>query len=824
MNGCSMARFAPAFCVTLALMVVAVSLAGTASPMGGIDVEFGENGISQLNLNGEDIPVFDRHEVSVRYLEGKNDGTGKQVHPPNEERKMVSHRFDADKRTHHAVYPWGRVSITYKSGNGRLDADVTLENTGRKMIFSGDIHLLTFAVPATAYVGHRRHNLDGVGQSITTWEGGGISVCALSSDKPLWVEMGKDDGFLRRTELDTERLRGVTARLKFGGYDMPYDEQYMIRPVSPGQSDRYRVSLRFGAPEADLFATAQDLYSAFAKAHPPRLKWRDRRPIGSMFLKDTPLTQRDIAERFKRWLDEGPDSIRSAAVDEEYRTQMVRSFESNIAGCKAMDAQAMIIWNMEGNTFPHATTYIGDPRLLRVCNPKFDAIADELFSMIEEAGILAGICLRPSQINYELKDGVPTLEQRYGPARDPVLQLTKKVEYARKRWGIRIFYVDTNIFWRLRKGRFDKETGKLTFGSGVMRSDNWAELLKKFPDTLFIPEFAGAPESFAYAMNYEEYDMGFRGTSGRVRRIYPGACSMAVVEDASPFELFDVMVQNVRDGDILRTFSYGINRNVKMIRNIYREAELLNDKCPRAVTRAAADAEKLTKLLVGKDETSRYYAVENMATVTGNAADGLVEPLIRTALDTGENWNVRRVVLLALGKLKDKAASEIPDILEMLKHETLGYFAAMALGTMGPSVLPDVMKLAEKSEGRERTALVDTMGFIGHPKAVALLEKLGAPGMYGHQAVYKALARIGDESSVAALGRLIVLDDMPVYQRGAVATALGDSGNPGAMQVLRDARSYAARKKQPGDGVDWGNFNWRIGNAERHLKAELKRK
>ena len=143
---------------------------------------------------------------------------------------------------------------------------------------------------------------------------------------------------------------------------------------------------------------------------------------------------------------------------------------------------------------------------------------------------------------------------------------------------------------------------------------------------------------------------------------------------------------------------------------------------------------------------------------------------------------------------------------------------------MGPSVLPDVMKLAEKSEGRERTALVDTMGFIGHPKAVALLEKLGAPGMYGHQAVYKALARIGDESSVAALGRLIVLDDMPVYQRGAVATALGDSGNPGAMQVLRDARSYAARKKQPGDGVDWGNFNWRIGNAERHLKAELKRK
>jgi hypothetical protein len=57
-----------------------------------------------------------------------------------------------------------------------------------------------------------------------------------------------------------------------------------------------------------------------------------------------------------------------------------------------------------------------------------------------------------------------------------------------------------------------------------------------------------------------------------------------------------------------------------------------------------------------------------------------------------------------------------------------------------------------------------------------------------------------------------------------VATALGETANPAALEALKRAREYMAGKKRAGDGIDWGNFNWRIGNAERHLKRELKKK
>ncbi len=805
----------------LSLLLPAVSAAGADPSRGDLQVAFGKNGVTRLTLNGTAVPTLDRHAVSVRYLEGPDDGTGKEVHPPNEERKLISQQFDAQTRTHELVYPWGTVAITYAPGPGRIDAAVKLTNTGKKTIFSGDIRLLGFAIPAGAYVGHRRHNISGVGQSIATWQQGSISICTVDSAEPLWVEMGKDTRILREEKLSADTHRGVTAGIRFGGYGMPYDEQYMIRPVEPGKTDTYRASIRFGGPGVDVFATARDLYDAFRTAHPPLLDWPDRRPIGSMFINDKPLTREAIARRFRQWREQGPDSIPAPAVDEKYRAKMVKAFRSNLAACKHMNAQAMILWNMEGNTYPHATTYIGDPRLLRVFNPQFDAVADELFALFTAAGVLPGICIRPSQITYEETGGTPAVAQRYGPAKDPVPQLAKKVAYAKKRWGLRVFYIDTNIFWRVRKGRFDKKTGALAFGSGVMKAGDWKQLLKQFPDTLFIPEFAGSAEAFACVFDYQEYDMGFRGTSGRVRMIYPEACSMAVVEDASPFELFDVMVRNVRDGDILRTFSYGINRNVKMIRNIYREAALLEKGCPAAVTAAKNDADRLLSLLAGEDETTAYYAAAALGAVaTEKAADSL----IRAATDNEKGWNTRRAAMIAMRGLKQNAAPKLQDLLTLLDDETLGYDAARTIGAIGSSVLPAVMKLLEDAKGRRRTALVEVMGFIGDPKAVGLLESMGGPKARGSRLVYTALARIGDDTAVDALGRLIVINEMPVYQRGAAATALGETANPKALDALRAAREYMKSKKKPGDGIDWGNFNWRIGNAERHLRRELKKR
>ena len=54
-----------------------------------------------------------------------------------------------------------------------------------------------------------------------------------------------------------------------------------------------------------------------------------------------------------------------------------------------------------------------------------------------------------------------------------------------------------------------------------------------------------------------------------MRRVYPKAFCVPVVEDADPHENHDLLVQMVRDGDCLMTFIYGMSRNAQAIGHVY---------------------------------------------------------------------------------------------------------------------------------------------------------------------------------------------------------------------------------------------------------------
>jgi len=58
----------------------------------------------------------------------------------------------------------------------------------------------------------------------------------------------------------------------------------MSRPILPGESDRFRISLRFGPAGTPLTTLAGDIYKAFASTYPFTLQWKDRRPIGYLHL------------------------------------------------------------------------------------------------------------------------------------------------------------------------------------------------------------------------------------------------------------------------------------------------------------------------------------------------------------------------------------------------------------------------------------------------------------------------------------------------------------------------------------------------------------
>ena len=51
-----------------------------------------------------------------------------------------------------------------------------------------------------------------------------------------------------------------------------------------------------------------------------------------------------------------------------------------------MNAQGMITWDIEGQEYPHATSYIGDPRKVSLLAPEMEPMADAYFAKFRRGG------------------------------------------------------------------------------------------------------------------------------------------------------------------------------------------------------------------------------------------------------------------------------------------------------------------------------------------------------------------------------------------------------------------------------------------------------
>ena len=179
--------------------------------------------------------------------------------------------------------------------------------------------------------------------------------------------------------------------LSVGGDRQLYHDRYASRPIAPGGSDTYTVWLRFGNA-SDPMAPAKEALEAYAKAHPMLFKWEDRQPIISTMIGDKfPLHEPEGLELKKPAV---------AARDEEIRTLLLNHADQLIAEMNDINAQGVIIWNIEGNG-PDYMKYVGDPHMVEYLCPEADAVADEFFKKIRDAGFKVGVCLRPSVISVK---------------------------------------------------------------------------------------------------------------------------------------------------------------------------------------------------------------------------------------------------------------------------------------------------------------------------------------------------------------------------------------------------------------------------------------
>lgn len=285
--------------------------------------------------------------------------------------------------------------------------------------------------------------------------------------------------------------------------------------VPAGSSKSYIQAIRFTDDQTTTpTAQAPEAGSAYRTAFPPTRYWPDRRPIVSWF----------IAEYSRRSERNPRGYLQDANLDARdpnvFRTRMLATATRirDLVLARPVRPQGIIIWDLEGQEFIHATTYIGDPTALaKGYAPEMNLVADDLFALFRDAGLRVGVTLRPQWLGfgreipetgcqfdkandfkeYFIKVDAPFQRAFHGcydeegkkfslvpnsnggqtffrmGESDKVAELLlKKARYAKERWGATIFYVDTSIW-----------SGGRPLPDLVFR-----RLLEEMPDCLFIPE------------------------------------------------------------------------------------------------------------------------------------------------------------------------------------------------------------------------------------------------------------------------------------------------------------------------------------------------
>jgi hypothetical protein len=147
---------------------------------------------------------------------------------------------------------------------------------------------------------------------------------------------------------------------------------------------------------------------------------------------------------------------------------------------------------------------------------------------------------------------------------DPVAEMSAKIAYARKRWGCTLFYLDSNVF-------FDNKGGKYT--AWDMPAELFHQLALKQPGVLLVTEHE-TPRDWAYTAPYREYRQGFIATPAEVRAMYPKAFTAFRVVDGPPLEdKWAEWVAAVKGGDVLLFRPWYDDPVNDQVRKIYEDAK-----------------------------------------------------------------------------------------------------------------------------------------------------------------------------------------------------------------------------------------------------------
>jgi hypothetical protein len=526
-----------------------------------LKTRFGEDGLQSLAYGDKELLAEGMLQVTGAFFQ-RPDGT---AYAADVEKGKFS--VEAGGRTASLEFAWGEVEVTYATGTDRLDMEVkvTLSRDADHLVGlyisplrldmgkEPKIHNRSFLFYMRAPVAH---NIGGPGVLAARTAGALVALCNEQMARPLAFGLGEpaeQGGEIRPVLAYTGRHPMLKKKFPF-----------IDRPVRPGGRDYWQLSIRFGSPEAEVGERTKDLYERYARAYPRELEWEDRRPIGRLFISTSPRKDFPPPGNPRGWFNARNVDIRTEEGLKAFQERALKWADNAVNVLKSMHAQGMIIWDVEGQEYPHATSYLGDPRSLP---PEFEPIADEWFSKFSDVGLRTGLTIRP-QRPVRTAYGDKVFQLGFSGRRDRVKNLSAKISYAKKRWGCTIFYMDSNVHWA---GDPVKIPGAEGYSAAV-DARMLAEVTRQHPDVLILPEWE-AIRTYAYGAPYTQLNYNKLTLPPQpVRRTYPDAFFVNQVSSQWTEEQKEALVASVRQGNILLFDGWYSSKHNEKVREAYQAA------------------------------------------------------------------------------------------------------------------------------------------------------------------------------------------------------------------------------------------------------------
>ena len=469
-------------------------------------------------------------------------------------------------------FNWGSIRAQYIQRGNTLDTVVTTtNNAGSGLIFDGASIFPLVLHPPQLPVGFVNASYNWFGDntsspSVTTadYGSGQVSVMVPDASRPLY------SGF-QSTVGGYSVLMSSTSPDSLATF-LPHND----RPIQPGQTDTYTVSLRFAPSGTNTASLAADVYQSWTATYPSTLNWNDRRAIGTVYLASSPTGDKTQPQGYpnnpRRYFGDSNASdfdVRTTTGLAAFQRLVLQQAQANVTNLKRLNAQGAITWDIEGEQYPQDTSYVCSPDQVATVAPEMESVVqdstspyvgmkldDAYFRTMTDAGLRVGVCVRPQQFAINANG---TAQQTTLNSSAVAAQLLRKMRYAHDRWGVTLFYLDSTV--DALGGTLDASILELA-AAGL-------------PDSLLIPEET-TNRHYASVAPFKSFIFhGDLGTDRTVYNYYPTAFSVNLVNDVDPARLAAAqaqLTQAVRMGDILMAHVDYWQANNPLIVAIYQAA------------------------------------------------------------------------------------------------------------------------------------------------------------------------------------------------------------------------------------------------------------